>query len=229
MIGKILDYSISDSGGVISAEDGNRYEFINAEWKSDKAPNIGQSVDFVVKDNKAIGVYLVSSNTFNSEETLDMAKEKFDEIKKSELFSNLMRKKDEVLRNGMKYKYGFILTILLLIFYFLPVVETYYIGAYSLSDGDLGSYVIFGLLVLAVFFYVGVKAILIRIVTAIVVFMIVWQYYDLLSSISNIGNLMSMDRRYNNELLGLLKFGNLFIIPFTILLSFAGLFKRDRI
>jgi len=47
MTGKILDYSIADSKGIISAEDGNRYEFINSEWKSDKAPQVNQVVDFV--------------------------------------------------------------------------------------------------------------------------------------------------------------------------------------
>ena len=61
MKGKILDYSIQNSSGIISGEDGNRYEFTNEEWKSDKAPKTNQKVDFEADDKIAKGIYLESS------------------------------------------------------------------------------------------------------------------------------------------------------------------------
>jgi TM2 domain-containing membrane protein YozV len=58
MKGKILDYSIQNSAGVISGDDGQRYNFISAEWKSDKAPANGQIVDFSIDGANAAGIYL---------------------------------------------------------------------------------------------------------------------------------------------------------------------------
>jgi TM2 domain-containing membrane protein YozV len=58
MKGKILDYSIQNGSGIISANDGNRYNFSNSEWKSDKSPSVNQIVDFSIDGENAIGVYL---------------------------------------------------------------------------------------------------------------------------------------------------------------------------
>jgi uncharacterized membrane protein YhaH (DUF805 family) len=62
MKGKILDYSIQESSGLISGEDGNRYKFSNSEWKADKAPKVNQKVDFEADGDEAKGIYLDSSN-----------------------------------------------------------------------------------------------------------------------------------------------------------------------
>jgi len=61
MQGKILDFSIQNSSGIISADDGKRYNFSTSEWKSDKSPNNGQIVDFSIDGENAIGIYLVQS------------------------------------------------------------------------------------------------------------------------------------------------------------------------
>jgi len=67
MRGEILEYNISDSKGIISAEDGNRYEFIVANWKSNVVhPKNGMEVDFVVSEKVASEIYPrknVSNNT----------------------------------------------------------------------------------------------------------------------------------------------------------------------
>lgn len=61
MKGKILDFSIQSSSGIISAEDGNRYNFNSSEWKSTEAPTVNQVVDFSIDGENATGVYLDSS------------------------------------------------------------------------------------------------------------------------------------------------------------------------
>lgn len=40
MKGKILDYSVQESKGIISAENGKRYNFTNIEWKSTESPSV---------------------------------------------------------------------------------------------------------------------------------------------------------------------------------------------
>jgi len=59
MKGKVLDFSIQTGEGVISADNGERYTFVVAEWKaSDIHPTKGVIVDFEVGDeNKACGIY----------------------------------------------------------------------------------------------------------------------------------------------------------------------------
>ena len=53
MKGKILDFNIQNSSGVISGNDGIRYNFNSTEWKSDKSPTANQIVDFEVENNNA--------------------------------------------------------------------------------------------------------------------------------------------------------------------------------
>lgn len=58
MKGKILDFNIQSSSGVISADDGNRYNFSTSEWKSDKSPAVNQVVDFAINGENATAIYL---------------------------------------------------------------------------------------------------------------------------------------------------------------------------
>lgn len=60
MKGNILDFSIADGTGVITAEDGNRYRFEGREWKSAaRQPIPGLPVDFVVTEpSTATEVYV---------------------------------------------------------------------------------------------------------------------------------------------------------------------------
>ncbi|MFA7069621.1 MAG: DUF996 domain-containing protein, partial [Sulfurimonas sp.] len=45
----------------VLGENGERYSFTNSQWKSDKAPKVGQKVDFVVEDETATNIYVLSS------------------------------------------------------------------------------------------------------------------------------------------------------------------------
>ena len=58
MKGKVLDFSLAQSEGVISCDDGNRYTFQGFEWKSQSHPVAGARVDFESEGKTAIGVYL---------------------------------------------------------------------------------------------------------------------------------------------------------------------------
>jgi len=60
MQGKILDFSIQRNEGVISGNDGERYQFSGSEWKAPSIPTVGSTVDFVATGNLATGVYLVA-------------------------------------------------------------------------------------------------------------------------------------------------------------------------
>ena len=63
MKGKILDYSIQESKGIISGDDGQRYSFENKEWKSSELPKVNQVVDFEVDEKNAKGIYLLQTDS----------------------------------------------------------------------------------------------------------------------------------------------------------------------
>ena len=58
MKGKILDFNAATSQGVIAGEDGKRYNFNGAEWKSEGSASTGLTVDFVVNGESATQLYL---------------------------------------------------------------------------------------------------------------------------------------------------------------------------
>ncbi len=58
MKGQILDYSVQKNSGVISGSDETRYMFTGAEWKGDVPPSRGRFVDFDIKEENAVDVYL---------------------------------------------------------------------------------------------------------------------------------------------------------------------------
>lgn len=58
MKGKILDFNIQSASGVISGDNGERYNFSSSEWKSDKNPSANQIVDFSIDGENATGIYL---------------------------------------------------------------------------------------------------------------------------------------------------------------------------
>jgi len=72
MKGKVLDFNLQSGEGLISGDDGNRYSFVSAEWKSsDIHPIKGAEVDFTVTDGEAKQVYVTHKNvtTFYAPET----------------------------------------------------------------------------------------------------------------------------------------------------------------
>ena len=57
MNGTILDYSVQTSSGLITGDDGNRYNFVGAEWKDQAIPNRGMRVDFEAQGGDAVAIY----------------------------------------------------------------------------------------------------------------------------------------------------------------------------
>ena len=53
MKGKILDFNSESRTGIITADDGNRYNFDVAQWKSSVLPKSGAKVDFSVNNGSA--------------------------------------------------------------------------------------------------------------------------------------------------------------------------------
>ena len=74
MKGQVLDFSVQENSGVISGADGNRYVFTGTEWKGDIPPSRGRSVDFDIKNNNAIGVYLALGHSSPNKTTESKSK-----------------------------------------------------------------------------------------------------------------------------------------------------------
>ena len=58
MKGQILDFSVQENTGTVSGEDGKRYHFAGAEWKGDRSPSRGMTVDFATEGTDAKEVYV---------------------------------------------------------------------------------------------------------------------------------------------------------------------------
>lgn len=77
MKGKVLDFNLQAGEGVISGDNGERYNFTNAEWKSsDIHPAHGVIVDFAVNEQNATGIYAeaVAQSAQNAETNSTTAK-----------------------------------------------------------------------------------------------------------------------------------------------------------
>jgi len=59
--GKILDYNLQEGEGIISADNGERYNFTNKNWKSSIHPSSNQTVDFTPDATQAIDIYVIDS------------------------------------------------------------------------------------------------------------------------------------------------------------------------
>lgn len=211
MQGKILDYSVQSSSGIISGNDGNRYTFENSQWKSDKSPSVNQIVDFEIEGSNAIGIYLDSSSSnFNTDEL----KEKMSDIKNSDTVKNAQSNINNALKDGVQNKFGFIVSIITAIALFFPVIAIPFLGNVSLLDGGWGKISLAGLIVIAILFYYGAPKLFVKIGVGVVGGIILMQFYDLLSSLSSGSDMMNS--------FGLLRFGTYILIPMTFVLLFSG-------
>lgn len=57
MRGTVLDFTIQSNAGVISGDDGNRYNFTGAAWRDSAPPSRGIAVDFQASGNNALEIY----------------------------------------------------------------------------------------------------------------------------------------------------------------------------
>lgn len=61
MRGKLLSFDHREGGGLISGDDGVRYNFSAAEWKSSQYPAVGQTIDFEPAEaGTALALYRVA-------------------------------------------------------------------------------------------------------------------------------------------------------------------------
>lgn len=62
MKGKILSFDTTSRNGIISGDDGNRYNFVVDQWKSAVLPKGGSRVDFSAAGGLAEAIYLDSTS-----------------------------------------------------------------------------------------------------------------------------------------------------------------------
>lgn len=61
MQGIILNYTIQTGKGLISGDDGKRYKFEIQNWVSRTTnPEVGTKIDFEIRDDEAINIYLIA-------------------------------------------------------------------------------------------------------------------------------------------------------------------------
>lgn len=225
MTGKILGFDAQNGSGVISGDDGKRYEFELVEWKGDKAHKVGQKVDFEANGKIANGIYPDSSS---ARLDTDDIKDTLINIKDSEVVSNIQNKVNMAMKAGIQNKYGFFLTILTAFAMFLPAIEIPFVGNMNAFDANWGKLGFIFLLVLASFYYIGAKHALIKVLTAIITVFAFFQFYDLFSSLSGGDDMMNAlgGSHRDGSFFSLLRVGVFVLIPLIILLAFAGFKKK---
>lgn len=63
MQGQILQLQAERRSGVILGNDGNRYSFLEMDWKGGDAPAAGLNVDFIAADGRAAEIFPLPSQT----------------------------------------------------------------------------------------------------------------------------------------------------------------------
>lgn len=66
MKGKILGFNPSEGSGAITAEDGSRHRFLTEDWRGEKLPAAGMTVDFESDSGAAKDIYPVGSVALDS-------------------------------------------------------------------------------------------------------------------------------------------------------------------
>lgn len=75
MKGKVLGYDKATQSGIISGEDGKRYNFTKSDWKSPNEPTANSTVDFEFQGSNATDIYKVASHA--GLDTSDVATKKW--------------------------------------------------------------------------------------------------------------------------------------------------------
>ncbi len=115
MRGKVLHYDMTKSEGVISGDDGQRYRFINNEWKESTVPLKGMSLDFLANGSDAEEIYLSADRSVLTGANSDWYKSSDDKV-----FAGVC--------SGLAHKCNVsklvlrVMTVLLSLFIFVPVL-----------------------------------------------------------------------------------------------------------
>jgi len=228
MKGNIINYNIQDSSGIISAEDGQRYTFTNSEWKDDKSPKANQKVDFEINDKEVKDIFVLSADSPSI--NTDEIKEKFENFKNSDNVQNLQSNIQNTMKNGIQNKFGFAVSIITVLAFFLPLMSIPFLGSVNMLDLSWTSKLSFLLLLItAGLFYTGAKRIFIKACLSVVGVILFFIFYDLFSGLIQGGDAINSfggGRQNDVNLFGLLKIGTYIIIPSLIILLAAG-FKMN--
>jgi TM2 domain-containing membrane protein YozV len=73
MKGTILEFNEASRSGIISGEDGNRYQFTIEEWKGSSLPQQGLKIDFSANGEYAMAIYADSVLTSGSSKKIAAA------------------------------------------------------------------------------------------------------------------------------------------------------------
>ena len=164
MKGKILDYSIQESKGIISGDDGQRYSFENKEWKSSELPKVNQVVDFEVDEQNAKSIYLLQTDSI------------------------LKQKKSATI--SMENKIGIGICLLLIILY--PIIDImawwgwYYHIKRSILSHSLGLFALLATLTSAYLFFSNASKSFIELNTVFVGLLVTYILYDHSSLFENL-------------------------------------------
>ncbi len=162
MKGKILDYNIQESKGVISGDDGQRYSFENKDWKASELPKVNQIVDFEIDEEYAKKIYILQSE------------------------SALQHK--EGISISFENKIGIGICVFLILTYFIVpirniIVSDGWFGSkigsqYSLINHDFGIFALIATIICGYLFFSNAKKSYIETTTAIVGILVTYILYD---------------------------------------------------
>jgi len=226
MKGKILDYNISESLGLISGSDGKRYTFENSQWKATTAPAQNQTVDFEVNGDTAVSIYLDSTSSVLNTENV---KQTISDIQNTDIVKKMKKVISKALNEGIQNRLGVIVSTILLISLFLPVLRTP-LGGINLFNLGLGSILFIIMASQIAFFFIGVKHQWIKLLTAIVSFIVVIQLFRLFTGMANVISMFNIDRGSIN-VFPLISYGFFMVIASTIVLliiSFKSRYKENN-
>ena len=162
MKGKILDYNIQESKGIISGDDGQRYSFENKDWKASELPKVNQIVDFEIDEEYAKKIYILQSE------------------------SALQHK--EHISLSFENKIGIGICVFLILTYFIVpirniIVSDGWFGSkigsqYSLINHDFGIFALIATIICGYLFFSNAKKSYIETTTVIVGILVTYILYD---------------------------------------------------
>lgn len=112
MNGTVLDFNNNEEIGLILGEDGNRYTFnIQTDWQNkNKLPEIHNSVNFIINDNKATQIYCLNNKSSEPIETKNNKNFKKIDFEKLE---NELNNEENLKKTKKELRYEFYFFIIL--------------------------------------------------------------------------------------------------------------------
>lgn len=182
MEGKVLHFDKLTNAGVIRTENGERFDFTAADWKSGGAPHTGAKVDFVAQGNAAADIYATASVDLSA--ISGNVSEKLSHLQGSDLG----QKVTALFSHSSHNKLGLwaALVVLLSLFFpalYLPNFEIDGLTSISLIGTGAGKFLLLLLVLSAIFFHGGATRLYTRLLVAVLLGTLFLLYYDLFSEI----------------------------------------------